>query len=446
MAVTKIWPIKGQLHHSINYIENQDKTSSALVSFEDQSLLAVMHYAADNAKTEKRFYVSGINCNPDYANDQFITVKKQFDKEGGIVAYHAYQSFAPGEVTPAQAHAIGLELAKELWGDNFQVVVATHLNTDCYHNHLVVNSISFKDGHRCRQAKWYELQAFSDRICLAHDLSTVENKIRKSRSQHETSLSEAGMPTRYNLAKTAIDEAISKSCNLQEFNSHLKALGYSTQFNPKRKYWTVTLPGWEKSIRLARLGDEYTNERILERITENSPLVRIKAFQERKTKSQLSHYHVKKPRPLIYGSLYKLYLHYCYRLGIISKRRQNPNRLYYLLRDDLIKVGQLSAEFRYLGQNKIGTIGELGIRKNKSQQSLEVLIINRDNLRKKLRRKVPDNQKERIKAQISATSNQIKSLRREVKLCERIEERSIKMRENLQTINKEERRKEYYKS
>ncbi|MGF7002551.1 hypothetical protein M2149_000940 [Lachnospiraceae bacterium PFB1-21] len=446
MAVTKIWPIRGQLHHSIDYIENQDKTVNPAHHNEEQSLLSVMHYAADDAKTEKRFYVSGINCNPDYAKDQFITIKKQFDKEDGIIAHHAYQSFAPGEVTPAEAHDIGKELAQRLWGKKFQVVVATHLNTDCYHNHLVVNSISFTDGHRLRETKWTDVQKISDEICKERGLSVVERTYDKGPAQHTKAQTEAGMPTRYNLAKVAIDEAITRSCNLHEFNAHLKALGYTTQFNPKRKYWTVTLPGWNKPIRLARLGDNYTNEQILERLSENTPLVRIKAFQDKRIKTPRPKYNVKRPRPKLYGSLYRLYLHYCYRLGVIPKRKDNPHRLHYLLRDDLIKVDQLSAEFRFLGRHKIGTLGSLGIHKNQAEQRLSALIISRNNLRNKTRRKIPDAEKGKLKSQIATISNQIKEMRKDVRLCKRIEERSLKMRETLQTISIEERRKEYYKS
>ena len=104
MAVTKIWPVRGRVDSPLNY-------------------------AADEDKTEKQFFVTGINCNADTARDQFVTVKKQFDKEDGIVAYHGYQSFAEGEVTPELAHKIGIEFAERVWGDDYQVVVTTHLNT-----------------------------------------------------------------------------------------------------------------------------------------------------------------------------------------------------------------------------------------------------------------------------------------------------------------------------
>ncbi len=110
-------------------------------------------HAPNEDKTDQLYYTSGINCNVDFARDQFDTTKIRFGKLGGIVALHAYQSFKEGEVTPDEAHAIGVELARELWGDRFQCVVATHLNTNCVHNHIVINSVSFTDGlkfHDCR--------------------------------------------------------------------------------------------------------------------------------------------------------------------------------------------------------------------------------------------------------------------------------------------------------
>ena len=130
MAVTKIWPIRTSIAAPINYVVNTDKTAShdpVLDSMSEESIQAledVIEYTANEKKTEMKYYVSTLNCNKRYARDEFLTVKKRFGKEGGIVAYHAYQSFAEGEVNPNQAHHIGIELAKELWGDRFQVVVA----------------------------------------------------------------------------------------------------------------------------------------------------------------------------------------------------------------------------------------------------------------------------------------------------------------------------------
>ncbi len=105
-------------------------------------------------KTEKRCFVTCINCKEDDAARQFRETKEFWsrvtgkDKTGGRVCFHGYQSFAAGEVTAEQAHAIGVELARRLWGNEFEVVVATHCNTGHYHNHLVINSVSQLDGHK----------------------------------------------------------------------------------------------------------------------------------------------------------------------------------------------------------------------------------------------------------------------------------------------------------
>ena len=114
MAVTKIWDIRGNLSNSLRYVQNAENTYNPDFNSDLQTLGDVMSYAENEEKTEKKYYVSALNCNTTCAREQFINVKKAFDKEGGIIAYHAYQSFAPDETTPEQAHMIGVELAERL--------------------------------------------------------------------------------------------------------------------------------------------------------------------------------------------------------------------------------------------------------------------------------------------------------------------------------------------
>ena len=138
MAVTAIWDVKDELDSVIRYVAKPSKTWNGQYdrAAEYHALENVLQYTADQMKTEKQFYVSGINCeeNPDRAKEQFEKTKRNWEKEGGIVCFHGYQSFAPGEVTPEVAHAIGIELAKRLWGDRFEVLVTTHLNTKAVHD------------------------------------------------------------------------------------------------------------------------------------------------------------------------------------------------------------------------------------------------------------------------------------------------------------------------
>mgnify|MGYP002586721803 CR=1 FL=1 len=147
MAVCEIWDVRGRLDHPIDYAENPEKTANPKYTEADlQAMVDVMEYATNKDKTEQRFFVTGVNCDPTTARDEMMIAKVQWNDTSEIVCYHGFQSFKHGEVTPEQAHEVGVKLAERMWGDRFQVIVATHLNTDCLHNHFVVNSVSFADG------------------------------------------------------------------------------------------------------------------------------------------------------------------------------------------------------------------------------------------------------------------------------------------------------------
>lgn len=166
MATTSIWSINGNISKVIRYVSNPDKTDSSTFSNQDiQTLKDVMDYAVNPSKTEQQFLVSGINCEPTIARQQMIITKQRFDKLDGRTAYHAYQSFKPGETDPQTAHQIGMQFAQQLWGDRFQVVVATHVDKEHIHNHFVINSVSFMDGkkfHSNCESYFGQMRALSD--------------------------------------------------------------------------------------------------------------------------------------------------------------------------------------------------------------------------------------------------------------------------------------------
>ena len=144
MAVTKLWKVEFSLGNVLKYVKNPDKTDDELTySRQDyQALQDVIDYAESENKTHQRYYVSGINCNPDKAREEFVFTKQAFGKTDGIQAYHGYMSFPKDEpITPDEAHQIGIEYASEVWGDEFEVVVTTHLDRDHLHNHFVINSV-----------------------------------------------------------------------------------------------------------------------------------------------------------------------------------------------------------------------------------------------------------------------------------------------------------------
>lgn len=365
MAVCEIWNVRGRLDHPIDYAVNPEKTKnmtakSKYTSEELQALSDVIKYAANEKKTEKQYFVSGINCSPDSAREEMNIVKKQFTDESKIICYHGYQSFPDGEGSPEIVHEIGIRLAKKMWGDRFQVVVATHLNTNCLHNHFVVNSISFKDGMHYHDNKenLKKLRDLSDDICREYGLSVIKKPEGRKKAYALYQAEKNGLPTRDTVARQAIDEAISMAFTLKDFHKILSDMGYRCCFDPNRKYWTIQGKGWQRPKRLYKLGEDYTNERILERLKENTYSVKFSKFEER-GKRAVHMKGRKKPKNKI-GGLRGLYIHYCFCLGILPKNRKvNYASLHYLLKDDLMKMDTIAKETRLLCRYRIDTEEQL---------------------------------------------------------------------------------------
>ena len=440
--MTKIWNIRGKAGSPLEYIANPEKTQREFSESERQALADVIAYAANEDKTEKLFYTTGINCSVEFARDQFDTTKLRFGKTGGNVAYHAYQSFAPGEVTPDEAHAIGVQLAKELWGDRFQMVVATHTNSHCVHSHIVINSVSFRDGkkfHDCRDT-YKQLREMSDRICLEHGLSIVDTPRGRGVSQYVYKMEKAGMPTRYNVARQAIDEAVSLSLNIDEFKSELRRRGYNYRFDPQRKYWTVTPPGWKKSIRIHQLGSDYTRESIERRIYENDPSVRTERI--RQSYRITNHYNLRRRIDRIMGrtGLEKLFLRYCYELGYLPKYRQNPTRLHIVLKEDLLKCDQYSEQAKLLSKYRVNTDEDLSILMERIGARMKELSSERDELRLTAKRVLPTAETDKAREDAKELTHAIRELRHEAKVCREVQERTGHVRENLEIIDRDRQR------
>ena len=442
MAVTRIWSIKGRAGSPLEYVANPEKTQREFSESERQALADVIAYAANGDKTEKLFYTTGINCSVEYARDQFDTTKLRFGKTGGIVAYHAYQSFREGEVTPDEAHAIGVQLAKELWGENFQMVVATHTNSHCVHNHIVISSVSFRDGHKFNgcKANTRRLRDTSDRICLEHGLSVIENPKGKRVSSYVYKMEHAGMPTRYNVARQAIDESVALSLTIEEFKSELRKRGYNYRFDPQRKYWTITPPGWKKAIRIHQLGPDYTRESIERRIYENDPSVRQERL--RQTYRMPNHYNLRRRIDCIMGrsGLEKLYLRYCYELGYLPKYKQNPTRLHIVLKEDLLKCDQYSEQAKLLARYHVSTDEDLAHLMEKMETQMNTLSHERDEQRLVAKRVLPEAQIMEARDNVKELTSEIRRLRHEMKVCGEIQERSGRVRENIEIVDRDRQR------
>ena len=165
MAYDKIITLHGRMDHCIDYVLNEEKTG----------LAAALAYAENPVKTHR--LVTGINCDPETALSDMRSTKKRWDKKGGVLGYHIIHSYAPGEVTPDEAHAAGVEFAQRLLGDKYEVVVATHVDRHHLHCHIVFNSVSFVDGKKYRsdfQSYFGDLRGTSNEVSRERGLSVIE--------------------------------------------------------------------------------------------------------------------------------------------------------------------------------------------------------------------------------------------------------------------------------
>lgn len=449
MAVTSIWRVKGWLGKLVIYVENPDKTTNPKF-VKAEELENVLRYAVNSSKTQKaddedsdllHSFVTGINCHPSTARQEMNAVKKRFGKEGGVVAYHGYQSFAPGEATPELAHEIGVRLAQELWGEGYQVIVATHLDKQNHlHSHFVVNTVSFVNGIRYhRTAKdYHEMQAVSDRLCREYGLSVIENP-QPGQSKHygEWRAEQEQRPTWRGMVRSDVDEAIRQSMTERQFFEALRRKGYEIKVG---KDISVRPQGKERFVRLTRnFGEGYSLEGIRCRLlAQQRRTLPLPESQKRRRRGKLRG-SLKNTKKIT--GFQALYFHYCYLLGIYPRKKQNPKRLHFLLREDLLKMEEISKEARLLAAHNIDTAEQLSL----FHGELEAKITQKTDDRKRLYRKqrtdaVRNNEalSEEVRREIVSLTGELRQLREEVKLCDDIAARSGVMTEKLRIVRKDE--------
>ena len=459
MATTSIWRVKGWLGKVVVYVENPDKTTNPkfytdedMTEQDGQELSDVIRYAVNSRKTQKadnedcavvHRFVSGINCSPSTARDEMLAVKKRFGKENGTVAYHGYQSFAPGEATPEMAHEIGMKLAARLWGDRYQVIVATHLDKENHlHNHFVLNTVSFVDGIKYHRTKkdYHDMQTVSDELCREYRLSVIENpQYGKAKQYGEWRAEQEQRPTWRGLIRADIDEAIRQSMTERQFFDNLRKKGYEVKIG---KDISVRPPGKERFVRLMRnFGEDYSLDNIRRRILSQSRPVRKKPEQKPEILRVRLVGSLKTARKLT--GFRALYVHYCYLLGIFPKNRpqQSRKRLHFLLREDLLKLDAITAETRLLIGHRIDTAEQLFCYRDEVNGKNAVLTNERQQLYKLQRTAAVKSDPEKaaeVKAQIAALSKELAALRKEVVLCSSIAERSGVIQEKIKAVREDE--------
>ena len=421
MAVIKAFAVRKQLKKTVNYITDSEKT--------DSDLAKKIDYALNPAKTatnaEQFLYESVINL-PDVATayERMQATKERFGKTGGVLGYHIIQSFKPGEITADQCHELGRKLASEMFGAGYEIVIGTHLNKEHLHNHIVANSVSFIDGKKLRFNKqsYRELQEMSDQLCRKYGLSVIESKAH-GKSYKEWLNEKEGKPTVRGQIRADIDLAIKESFNYGIFIANLEKRGYLIKDNPSRTYTALKPPFGARFIRLNSLGEEYTKEKIIGRLSQQ------KNWQKKTEPERTKYYSRKLPqkRRKITG-LQAMYLRYVYLLKLNKKPKAKLSRYLW---EDLCKFEKYKKEYLYLKAQNITTKEELSERITVLNYEVEKLKTLRKPLYEQKRRCVNIEQKNEIELKLNELNSNLKELRKELRLCNDIAENTAKIKVNL---------------
>ncbi|MEQ2628374.1 relaxase/mobilization nuclease domain-containing protein [Peptoniphilus lacrimalis] len=253
MAITKIHPIKSTLNLAISYIVNGEKT--------DEQILVSTH-----------------KCHQETAHTQFLRTRNDAGTNGTVLARHLIQSFLPGEASPEMAHQIGLELCKKILKDEYEFVLSTHIDKGHIHNHIIFNNVNMVTG-KCYQSNkksYHQIRYQSDKLCKENNLSVVDEFYETYRKKYKTNgkswyeneQSKKGISWKSRL-QFDIDRLIKQSKDWEEFLKKMAELGYEIKhgkhiaFKPKDK---------QRFTRSKTIGEDYTEEKLRERITENQSI------------------------------------------------------------------------------------------------------------------------------------------------------------------------------
>ena len=239
MAVTKTHPIKSTLKAAIDYICNSDKTDGKLL-------------------------VSSFGCAAETADIEFEWTRRHSIDKGTHLGRHLIQAFEPGEVSPEEAHEIGMQLAKEILGGKYEFVLTTHIDKGHIHNHLIFNAVSFTNHKHYHSNKhsYHEIRQASDRLCREHGLSVIVPGRDKGKSYIEHQAAQNGTNYKAKL-KAAIDRLIPKSSSLEDLLARLQREGYEIK---RGKYISARVPNQGRFTRFKTLGADYTEEAVAARI------------------------------------------------------------------------------------------------------------------------------------------------------------------------------------
>ena len=434
MATTGFWPVKGRLKDVIDYAENPDKTIDR--KYLDEDLYRTLEYAANAEKTDQRMYVTALNCPLETACQSMMETKRRFGKLKGNVAYHGYQSFRPGELTPETCHEIGIETARRMWPD-YEVVVTTHLNTDSLHNHFIVNSVSFKTGEKFQNKirDHVRLREVSDALCLDYELSVLDKSKLYQTEKDAYWVHKAGKLTHRDILKHDVEECLAYVYRMDDFLQRLRQKGYTIVRGDSYEHISVKAPDWSRAVRLDSI--DYPVNKIQsilrDHLDDNHFLIVYNSHLPPKRRPlpllslerQLDYNitHAKETGTVLLDLVFYLVLRL---LGLTQDekaRRQDIQPLSPSMRMELAKLDQIIEEQKLLTGKGIHSVQELSLFQTETEGKIKGLEAERQRCRNQLRRPKPPELTEEYKQKIAAATEELKPLRKELAVAKRSEDR-----------------------
>ena len=402
-----------------------------------------INYALNPAKTRdgERVLCAALNCQLDTACQDMQETKRRWDKENRPVqGYHIIHSYAPGEVSPEQAQKLSVEFARRLIGDGFEAVVATHVDHEHIHSHIVFNSVSYTDGRMFRsdfKAYYGDIRGVSNAISRENGLSVIEPK-GKGKQYAQWNAEKQGKPTIRGLIRQDIDAALSGAISMQTLFTALERQGYTVKRGANVKHTAIKPPGSERFIRLDSLGEGYTEAdlkaRLREKAAKTPPVqVHIPRQKRYRVKRYSGNYRKAKPK-----GLRRLYLHYLYLLAPPRPYQRRP--VPFKVRAEVRKLGQYKRQFALLQKYRIENESQLSMLADALQAEIDSLVFSRQDLYRRKRRG------EDVAAEISGINLALRPLRRELRCCQNISASVPQIHEHVRLAGqKEEQSKNKFK-
>lgn len=399
MAYDKIIPIRRRLDHCLDYARDKEKTGGVLET--------------------------ALNCRMETAYQEMVDTKHRWDKQGGVLGYHIIHAYAPGEVTPQEAHTAGVEFARRLLGGNYEAVVCTHTDREHLHCHIVYNSVSFVDGGKYRndfKAYFGGIRECSNEVSREYGLSVIEAN-GGGKHYAEWSAEKRGKATLRGLIRQDIDTALGRAYTRHSFWMELEKLGYEVKYGENVKYPAVKPPGSARFVRLTSLGEDYTEARLWERLEQSRSTVLPVAIPCCRPPVRRCGVRGNMPlharRPRSFRGLYYYYLHF------LRSREKTERPPPFAVRREVIRLRRYAEQFYFLRKYRIDTPDQLSTLADALQAEADTLTGRRKELYE-WRQAGED-----VEWELEQINQDLRPVRRELKLCARIEKDISQIRENL---------------